>query len=333
MTLASLKSKTLILVNQPGWQDRRDFEEIRCKIEALAPDIDVQIAQADQSADLLDHTIWQRPCLVVSFGRMKTFRPKRGFVYCGRYIPKFEQLAELNRAGILIPLSAPFVFGQTLEERVWGPLVVLKPTTRGFMSQGAVFLMRTRRAHELAERIFPSGHPVREQPLLVQRFVDTGAWPSYYRVLSLFGEALYCRQTYTNKPRPPLDASDEDLLKARIATNAESTTRRQQRAANDSDVLELARRVYTAVPSIPLQGIDIIREASTGRLFVLEINPGGNTWHFSSTHMERRREQRRRILPPEEHNAFLTREDRIKQFGAWDIAAKVLIEKTYQDAR
>jgi hypothetical protein len=29
------------------------------------------------------------------------------------------------------------------------------------------------------------------------------------------------------------------------------------------------------MPEIPLQGIDIIREAGSGRLFVLEANPGG----------------------------------------------------------
>jgi hypothetical protein len=264
---------------------------------------------------------------------MQTFQPKRGFAYCGRFISKIEQLTKLHEAGITIPLSASLVFGQPLDERVWGPLVVLKPTRLGFMSRGAVFLMRTRRAHELAETIFPSEHPVRKQPVLVQRFVDTGAWPSYYRVLTLFGEALYCRQTYTNKPRPPLDAPDDVLMNAKIATNTESTTKRQQRAADDPDVLDLARRVYAAVPSIPLQGVDMIREVSTGRLFVLEINPGGNTWHFSSSHMAQRRERRRKTLPPEEQNVFLTREDRIEQFGAWDIAAKVLIEKTNRDAR
>jgi hypothetical protein len=50
----------------------------------------------------------------------------------------------------------------------------------------------------------------------------------------------------------------------------------------DPDVLELARKVHAAFPNIPRLGTDILREAATGKLYVLERNPGGNTWHFSS---------------------------------------------------
>jgi hypothetical protein len=31
-----------------------------------------------------------------------------------------------------------------------------------------------------------------------------------------------------------------------------------------------------------LLGVDIIRESQTGQLYVLETNPYGMTWHFSS---------------------------------------------------
>ena len=143
-----------------------------------------------------------------------------------------------------------------------------------------------------------------------------------------FGEPLYCRKGFTLKPRPPLDAPDEVLLKAQIATNAETGTRKRAQFSNDADVLDLARRAYAAMPAIPLQGVDIIREAASGRLFVLEINAGGNTWHFSSTYMEERRKSR----PAEEQSAH-PREERIAQFGAWDVAARVLIKKTREEAR
>jgi hypothetical protein len=320
MSQQSAKSRTLILVNHPGWQKRQDFEEIQAKIDALAAEIDVQIVDATKSADQLDDAIWQRPCLIVSFGLLQPFRPKRGLIYCCRPIPKFEQLVKLHGANIPVPFSAQLAFGKQLDKRTWGPLVVLKPTTPGFMSQGAVYLMRTERVADLAEVVFPFGHPSRRLPVLVQQFVDTGEWPSYYRVLTLFGEPLYCFRSYTPKPRPPLDASDEVLLKAQIATNIESSSRKQHHAASDADVLDLARRAHAAMPAIPLQGVDIIREAATGRLFVLEINPGGNTWHFSSRHIEQR-------------PSAGSREERIAQFGAWDIAARVLIKKTQEEAR
>src|SRR5262249_52936186 len=41
-------------------------------------------------------------------------------------------------------------------------------------------------------------------------------------------------------------------------------------------------------PGNPLQGVDIIREAESGKLFVLEANPGGNTWTFSKGKMRSR---------------------------------------------
>ena len=313
------KSRTLILVNHPGRQERADFEEIKAKIEAAEPEIEVQIVQASRSAEELHEQIWKLPCLIVSFATPLGFRPKRGRIYCCRPIPKFEQLIKLSHAGIPVPLSARFRFGKPLNRDFWGPLVVLKPTTPGFMSQGAVYLMRTERACELAEVVFPPGHPSRQSPVLVQQFVDTGEWPSYYRVLTLFGEPLYCRKGFTAKPRPPLNASDEVLLEARIATNAQFGERHP---ASDPDVLDLARRTYAAMPAIPLQGIDIIRARTGGRLFVLEINPGGNTWHFSSQHTQHF----------QQFQGATSRTERIAQFGAWDVAARALITKTVQEA-
>jgi hypothetical protein len=310
------KTRTLILVNHPARQRREDFEEIRAKISTLASEIDVQIVDADQSVHELDDEIWWRPCLTVSFAQLTSFRPRRGLVYCCRPIPKFEQLAKLNSANVPVPVSAQLVFGRQLDKAVWGPLVVLKPTTPGFMSQGAVYLMRTERVADLAETVFPPGHPSRRLPVLVQKFVDTGKWPSYYRVLTLLGEPLYCLQEFTAKPRPPLDAPDEVLLKANIATNAEFG---KSRPVNDADVLDLARRAYAVMPAIPLQGIDIIREQATGHLFVLETNAGGNTWHFSSKYIEK--------VPGQP-----SREERIRQFGAWEIAARVFVERTRKDA-
>jgi hypothetical protein len=319
MNQLSAKSRTLILVNHVNRQRRQDFQEIKENIEVLAPEIDVQIFEVGESISELDERAWQRPCLVVSFGAPLGFRPKRGLVYCCRPIPKFQQLEKLNKAGIPVPLSALLKFGAALNKDFWGPLVVLKPTTPGFMSKGAVFLMRTERVAELAEVVFPKGHPSRRLPVLVQRFVDTGNLPSYYRTLTLFGEPLYCRKGYTAEPRPPLDASDEVLLKAKVATNALFGERH---AANDPDVLRLARQAYAAMPAIPLQGVDIIREEATGRLFVLEVNPGGNTWHFSSQHTQHF----------QQFAGATSRAERIAQFGAWDVAARILITKTLKEA-
>jgi len=48
------------------------------------------------------------------------------------------------------------------------------------------------------------------------------------------------------------------------------------------DMIDLARRVGAVFPNIPLLGLDILRCKSTGKAHVLEINAGGNVWHYSS---------------------------------------------------
>jgi hypothetical protein len=89
---------------------------------------------------------------------------------------------------------------------------------------------------------------------------------------------------------------------------------------NDMEVMAFARRAARAMPAIPLQGMDIVRDARTGKLYALENNSGGNTWHFSSKMFESGKKK-------------ITRDMRIAQFGAWDIAARVLAERTLREAR
>ena len=57
----------------------------------------------------------------------------------------------------------------------------------------------------------------------------------------------------------------------------------------DAEVMDFARQVNRAFPRIPLQGCDIVREAVSGKLYILEVNPGGNTLHFSSPIFARQR--------------------------------------------
>ena len=54
-------------------------------------------------------------------------------------------------------------------------------------------------------------------------------------------------------------------------------------------------------------------------LYVLEANPGGNTWHFSSKLAEEGRKE-------------ISREQRIEQMDAWGVAARVLAERTRAEA-
>src|SRR5581483_4359010 len=116
--------------------------------------------------------------------------------------------------------------------------------------------------------------------------------------------------------RPPLDAP-ADILAAGpfMAKHGQ----RHLIVPVEDDVLALARRTFDAISEVALHGCDVIREAATGRLYVLEINPGGNTWSFSS--------QWAALLRSE-----LNLSDLSTQFDAWKLCARLLVERTRREA-
>lgn len=316
----SNKTHNLILLHHPDSQSRTDFEEIAEKIAAIAPEIDTLIVPHNKPADQceLPADVWSRPSLTISYRVSEGFAPKRGVFYQGRFLNKFAQLERFHQLGIPVPPTLAYQFGRALRRDVWGSHVILKPGRLGLPSGARhTFLMRTERVVDLAEKLFPPAHPARQGPLLVQRFIDTGEHPANYRVLCLLGEPVLAMEYKLREPRPPLDAPDEVLLNAPIASNTDGLY--SHALVAPPEILEFARRVAATMPRVPLQGMDIVREVGTGTLYVLENNPGGNTWHFSSKMSEEGRKE-------------ITREQRIAQLGAWDIAARLMAERTLKEA-
>lgn len=311
-------TRHLILVNHPLGQDVRDFGEIAARIAAIAPDIRVFVAGAASSGDELPDDVWRRPVLTVSMMRTRRFWPKRGRFYQGLPVPKFIQMERFAAAGLRIPMTVRYALGRPLDPSIWGPHVVLKTAMPGASSKGdAIFVLPTRRVAALAPLLFPPGHKGRAA-LLVQQFIDTGETPESLRVLTLFGEPLLAMLYRSHEKRPPLDAPEEVLLRGPFASNADPHFSCML-VEHEEEVLAFARRAARALPRIPLLGLDIVRQAETGHLYVLEANPGGNTWHFSSKLAEEGRKE-------------ISREQRIEQMDAWGIAARVLAERTLSEA-
>ena len=86
----------------------------------------------------------------------------------------------------------------------------------------------------------------------------------------------------------------------------------------DADVIALAERAHAAFPDQPLLGTDIVRDADSGALYVIECNPRGDAWLISSV-MGRMIEQANGL-------------DFAAQFGALEIAARTLAEETRRRA-
>jgi hypothetical protein len=245
----------------------------------------------------------------------------------GQQIPKLEQYRRFLAAGLPTPKTAAFVFGRRYDEADWGEFVVLKPLDLALTSKGGnLMLLRARRLEQLRQADFPEKHFLRLGTALVQSFIDTGPEATVRRVLCLCGRPLYVLRSWSPLRRPDLTAPDAEIeasivdpkhpeLKARFGVFE------RRSLAPDPDAGVFAATVHRAFPEIPLIGCDVLKDHATGKLYVIEINAGGNTWHFSSATYARQRAE------------LGGRDAFVNQIGAWKIAAEALIAKTRECAR
>jgi glutathione synthase/RimK-type ligase-like ATP-grasp enzyme len=180
--------------------------------------------------------------------------------------------------------------------------------------------MRAQRVRYRLPREYPEDHPGRNGPMLVQQYIDTGREPGIYRVLMFLGRPLYAYAIRGVSNAVDLNADDATLESAVIASQA--FTGAQREFVAEADVLDIARQADAALPEIPLKGCDVIREAATGRLYILEVNAGGNTWHFSSGYFRQLRRELGSDFVQTMH----------AQFDAFRTAAAALVERVNSEA-
>jgi len=311
--------KNLILVGQQTL-DWRDFEEIGHEMVRRASDIAVLVVSPSSVSTVVPEEKWRRPTLTVSFGDLGTFIPLRGRIFENKSIPKLEQYSRFKAAGVNVPRTERFALGRRYDPAKWGEFVLLKPESLDLTSHGeGVHLIRTETLSRLRREDFPADSVARTAPMLIQPFIDTGKNPQKYRVLTLFGQALYAQHTVLQTERPDLAEPDSLLMSATVATAAGE---RLYYHGDYPEVVEFARAMARVFPEIPLLGCDILQDAGSGRLYALEINAGGNTWHFSSPMWRERREKYPEVARQMK-----------EQFGAWARAAEALIAATRRYAR
>ena len=307
--------RNLVLVHEPYVQDRGDLETIAREVRSIAPDIEVFIASNDIRSSTTRKLAGKRPTLVCSPTELRSFQPMRGKIYAGALISKDVQISRLAEAGVPVPDFAVLTGDFKLDPDRFGGVVMIKPT--GLTSHGqGIAMVHTSALTGSRWRDHPAIGAAGETPMVVQRYIDTGEYPSHYRVLTLFGEPIFAFRAVSTVCRPPLDAAPDVLAAGPFMAKH---GQRRLIIPVEVDVLDLARRTFEAIPEVALHGCDIIREAGTGRLFVLEINPGGNTWSFSSKWAD--------LLKTE-----LNMPDLSTQFDAWKTCARVLVHRTRLEA-
>jgi hypothetical protein len=302
-------ARNLLIVHSSGYEDIADWVAVKCRIEAQAPDIEVRIVNnfARNSATAR----WQirRPSLVFCASYLAEFRPLGGTVYVGQQLTKLEQSERLARHGLPTPPTLPLTPETALALAQWGRYVVVKPPSA---AKGVgVQLVATRDVAARFDELTRNG----QRPMLVQPYVDhtVDGCPTSYRVLTLFGHVLCCHLTRWATPRAPLDE---------IATSPQGTIASNSRefgllreVSNDAEVIACAERAQSAFPECAVLGVDLVRETAAGKLHILEVNPEGLTWHFSSP-----------VARAEFSAEFI--KGLYAQFNALDRAAQLLIEKT-----
>ena len=318
---ANAIARHLVLAYRPGWQSIDDLGAVANHVRDIDPAIATFIVPTTHRNGVTRRNAAERPTLVVSPGPMHVFRPLRGKVYQGWPIAKIEEVRRLEAAGVPVPRTAILTPDLRLDPADWGEFVIVKPTDLRTSSHGlGIQLMRTNRVHHIAPQDYPRGHPGRLGPMMVQQFIDTGERLTTYRVLTLFGEPLYAQLNVGDRRRVALEAPDAAIESANVALQAAEA--REGRLVADPDVIAMARAADGALPEIPLKGCDLLRDAATGKLYVIELNSGGNTWHFSSQFSQ----ALRRVYGP----GYELR--RRRQFDAMRAAARVLVDRTSAEA-
>jgi hypothetical protein len=312
----------IILVHQRLKLHWKDLADISRRIIAKSRQVRMLLVSEVDNADVLPADVWRLPTITVSFGPLGKFNPKRGPVFANKAIAKELQASRLAAANVATPRTAVFKFGMRLDPDQWGNLVILKPAPLRLTSSAeGIHLYRTECLSKLRSEHLPENHMARRAPMLVQQFIDTGEYPSKQRITTLFGEPFHWAFSISKQPRPVLTSPDEVLERAAVSTSG-SGERDWSFDDPGDDILDIARRAAAVFRSIPLLGLDIVRCKGTGRPYVLEINAGGNVWHYSSPLAAKERAAHPENFPNEQ-----------QKNRAFDLVATILIEKALRFAR
>ncbi len=272
----------LNLITNPQVNGPEDFEQLAEWIRGHDPQIDVVISHdgVPQTSSLDVRSI---PNMTFSPGPLRWFRPERGPVLRGQLLAKSAEYRRLQSIGIPVPNWARLTVSECPDCAALGPYVVVKPEFGGRGADVRIAKTSRLRWH----------HPTTQfarvlgglfAPYVVQQFVYTGPWPISYRVGTLFGEALWCTRTEASHSRPALGSrfGFVELGLGQSVSVVSSGKGCTYELANDPDIIRLAERAHRAFPDIGLLGVDVLRDAENGQLFVVEVNSLGYTWHFSS---------------------------------------------------
>lgn len=225
-------------------------------------------------------------------------------------VHKVMQLRMMAQAGIPVPRWTRLERGTVIDRETFGEFLIVKPTEKDASRGRGVTLIRTVDFEAYRDRHAAAYEGYRRSPPIVQEFIYTGERPQHTRVLTFLGHIILSYHNESLCPTPFAAPVNALSVTDKVISNAGD---RQRKLVAEPDVLDLARRVAAAFPQNVLVGMDIVRHARTGALYVLEANTG-NVWLFSNN-------------TAQGSQAYLGRENMKRQFGAPAIVADAIIER------
>lgn len=300
-----------------AYVDPSDLADIGNRVRSIDSRISAHTANIERNNLHFSKKLAASPLVTVEFCRTLGFKPPRGPWLRSQPVNKAAQLRIVGDAGLAVPHWTRYERGMDVSEADFGPFVMIKSTVDGKSHGMGNVLVRT--------RDFDSVRPVMDRTYagigaptaIIQRFIDTGQYPSHHRILLFFSQTIVSRFAQTKTLSSVYSPSMPLFAKESIASNSGE---RDDFLNIEPDVLNFAERCASCFPQTPLVALDIIRSAADGKLYFLEANIG-NVWVFSAqTSMN----QRQRLGGVEKIKA---------QFGAFDVCAAVLARKAAELAK
>ncbi len=238
----------------------------------------------------MKHRLWMLglPTAVVSMRpawvrEQRRFTPGWAAVWKQVWLDKIQECSLLEAAGLPVPTWRPVFRDAVPDLSEFDEFVVVKPASG---NRGA--MVRVMRRDKVRWRPVEIGDDqMVSEALIVQQYIHTGPWPTSYRVGTVFGEPIYVLHITASRARAPFDETTSGSQFFDGRTIVASSKGCVMDAEVPEDVIELGRRVHAAFPTVPVLGTDIVRDQATGRLYVLEVNANGWTFHLTSDGGER----------------------------------------------
>jgi hypothetical protein len=255
----------------------RDLEPLASWLRLRAPGFAVTAMRTQGLRRVARWLPWLAPRRVVDMHPAPKGIARFAELRCGRGMPKSEEMAGLERAGVAVPRWRVLQPGETVGEEEFGRYVVVKPDQG--LRGACVRVQKT--AGVKGDPIYVEFSKTHSAPL-VQEFIYTGPRPVSHRVGVLFGKAIYRWRVEGRKVEGRELPKDGDF-RARSGMSVVSTGSGCEFSDPfDHEVIAFAERAAGAFPEIPLMGVDVARRLPDGKLFALELNASGYCFHVTS---------------------------------------------------